>query len=714
MVATIVVSPHPTNKKYALAKIEGGKLQKGWSEYCAMGAFDRDHTARRFARADLQKVLAKVAGLPVVVAPELVEAVADDRATLLAQVEACEARVAAAEAASGRELYGFQRDGVRWLASRRAALLADEMGTGKTAQSLLAAGDRVVVVCPASLRLNWRREAGIWRPDLRVTLIDGLGAFRWPAAGEIVVLGYEGLPATSSELDDLAVEAKALAPAKAIVLAAGDRAGGCPEGVTLIADEGHALKGSVRKTARVERWRAVAKSVREKGGSVWVLTATPLLNRPSEIWNVAMAADVAIEAFGSFRAFKAMAGGSDGRFGIVWSPHLADHKALARCLQPVMLRRMKRDVLAHLPPKQRQVVEVSLQLKASEQKALAAAEGLLDEGIESWELDPAFPSFAKLSRALAILGEKKAEAAEDLIASYEAAEEPVVVFTAHQGTVDELLKRPGWVGFHGGTPEQDRQSAVEAFQAGRAVGIALTIAAGGVGITLTRARTAIFLERSWTPALDAQAEDRIHRIGQEAEHVTYVTVLADHPIDRRISALQDRKRCFGEGVDQAARTKDEVAYVPPPALFLTGTEDYASWLAAFELEQAEAEKARAEWEAHRGEREAEAKRERAQKRLEERRARARIEQEEEPTRRVAETERERWVVDALESLRSMDADHARFDNGMGFSKSTSGTGHRLAWTADLGWTAAQWAAAFEIARFHRRQVGEGPEDKAEK
>lgn len=201
MPATIVLRPHPKRADTAIAVIQGGKLEgPAWGRYSAIGPFDRENTARSFKRAELPAVVGKLAGLAFTVDPTLADGAEKARGAVLARVEGADARVTEAEARSGRTLYPYQRDGARWLASRPAALLADEMGTGKTAQSLIAASSRVVVVCPASLRQNWIREARIWRPDLRGTTIDGVGAFRWPAEGEMVVIGYEGLPASTEEL----------------------------------------------------------------------------------------------------------------------------------------------------------------------------------------------------------------------------------------------------------------------------------------------------------------------------------------------------------------------------------------------------------------------------------------------------------------------------------------------------------------------------------
>ncbi len=804
--SVVMLQPHPELAGFVLATVKGPRMTpEAWQTYLRVGRYDPKCNGRYAKIAELGSMIATLGEVPYLLAEEL-RLDATERASARAQriVEASQ-RADAADQVSGRALYPFQADGVRWLSSRANALLADEMGTGKTAQALLASTDRLIVVCPSSLKRNWVREAALWRPDLRPVLLDAIGGFRWPDKGEMIVLGYELLPATPDDLKTFEQEQKAheeqtalLASSRQKELAAltvpcrapgascaprefaswsclKDESGGClgaeqtsphrapscetvperkvkpfdprkachlrgdktyttvrPENVTLVADEGHAFKGSVRKTDRVERFRWLAAQCAGGNGHVWVLTATPMLNKPPELWNVAMCAGVAQEAFGSFKRFMDLAGGIHGEYAIEWHPGDMHRARLAQCLAPVMLRRLKKDVLAHLPPKLRQTVTVSVaDLPGTEQKALAEgldalASGTLETLLEALQrtddsddpnaLPEGFPTFRKLSKALAVLGKRKADASADLIESYELSGEPLVVFTTHQSTVDALKKRPGWVGFHGGTPLDERQAAVDAFQSGEAKGIVITIVAGGVGITLTRARTALFLERSWTPALDAQAEDRIHRIGQEADQITYVTVIADHPLDDRITALQARKAHFVRPVDGAARGVTEVAYVPQaPAAALPAGVDLDAWKKAFAVEEAEA---RAERDRERAARKgkkgkggapagetAEARLERHERRRAQRRAALREAQSADPTRKVAETAEEIWLVRALSSLAASDADRATEKNGVGFAASTSPAGHALVWTADLGWTPDQWKEAAGIARHHKGQVG---------
>ena len=129
--------------------------------------------------------------------------------------------------ASGLALFPFQREGVAWLAGRSAALLADPMGLGKTVQTLCAMPDGapVLVVAPAVAKGVWKREAARFRPDIRVTVLSGRGSFRWPTAGEMVVVNFDILPAVVEDGKGFKLDATIPAP---------------PAGCVLVVDEAHA------------------------------------------------------------------------------------------------------------------------------------------------------------------------------------------------------------------------------------------------------------------------------------------------------------------------------------------------------------------------------------------------------------------------------------------------------------------------------------------
>lgn len=139
-----------------------------------------------------------------------------------------------------------------------------------------------------------------------------------------------------------------------------------------------------------------------------------------------------------------------------------------------------------------------------------------------------------------------------LLAEYEAQEEPVVVFSAHRAPIDLLAQRSGWRSLVGGLSTETRASIENDFQDGRLLGVAATIQAGGVSITLTRAAHLIFLDRMFTPALNEQAEDRIVRIGQKRSCLITILV-AKHSLDTRLQEILVRKQSMVTKSVDAAR-----------------------------------------------------------------------------------------------------------------------------------------------------------------
>ena len=307
--------------------------------------------------------------------------------------------------AQDARLYPFQRDGVRWLCQRAQALLADEMGLGKTIQALMALPEAapVLVVCPAVVKHNWKKEAEKWRPDYSVAPLSGHGSFRWPGAGEIVIINYDILP---------------------------EGAESAPEGTILIGDEIHMTKG--RGTLRTRRFRILAEAVSARGGRVWGVTGTPLLNRPPELYQVLDNLGLAESAFGSFKRFYYLFDAHKDGWGTVWgSPRPEVPELLGR----VQLRRERAVVLADLPPKTWQEVTVNGMPRSLQR--------LCDEALEAWEAASnekmgGLPPFELMSEVRASLALYKTPFVLDLVEHYEEAGEPVVVYSAHRHPVEEL------------------------------------------------------------------------------------------------------------------------------------------------------------------------------------------------------------------------------------------------------------------------------------
>ena len=452
---------------------------------------------------------------------------------VIAQTDAARAeaskRIDAIETRSGWRFLPFQRTGVAWLASRRGALLADDMGLGKTCQVLgaLPEGVPVLVVCPAVAKGVWRDEVANVRPDLRPVVLKGRGSFRWPKAGELVVVNYDVLP---EEID----------------------AAPWPETV-LVADEAHALRSA--RSQRTLRFLALAGAVRATQGTVWCVTATPLMNRPPDLWNLLRCAGVEREAFGTWLVFARAMDGKEICGSWEWGTPLEE---ASERLRRVMLRRAKVEVLRDLPPKFRRVLRVELS-EALTRKCDAVLREYPEGALEALlDKDPP-ATMATVRKALAAA---KLGAALEWAEAREEEGEPCVIFSAHRAPVEAFATRPGWAVIHGDVSPDDRAEIQARFQRGELRGIAATIQAAGVALTLTRAAQELFIDLDWTPANNLQAEDRCYRIGQ-TRGVQVVQLMADHRLEEALYAiLRAKQQRIEASVYAAERGGQERAETP--------------------------------------------------------------------------------------------------------------------------------------------------------
>lgn len=627
------------------------------------------------------------------VTPELAAALAQYSERLHAEGTATEARLrtlAEGLAARGERLYSHQPDGIAWLAGRHRAALGDSPGLGKTQQALLAAPPDapVIAVCPASVKLVWAAECRRWTPQRRVRVLRGRHRWEWPMAGELVITNYEGLPKLDRH----------------------DRAHRVPEsygapapGTIVIGDEAHSFKSA--KAQRTSAFRAVVRAALATQGRAWLLTGTPMLNKPPELWTVLQAAQLGDDAFtpdaidqgDPWKAFMRLFGARQGRFGILWGggeegPPTIDPSVPER-LRRVMLYRRREDVL-DLPPKQRQAIEVPGQFPPDVRKLLDhLLEALLEQGVnldEAAELvdlttvtGAAFTEWSKAMKALAIA---KIPAMLEQIEAHEETGEPLIVFSTHRDPIDLLAKRPGWVTVTGDTPISARQRAVEQFQAGACRGIALTVQAGGLGITLTRGAHELFVDLPFTPAAVTQAEDRAVRIGQ-TRSVLIRRLVADHELDRRIEQILRRKQELLE------------AAIEPCAVTALAAEARAPM-------QAEA--------ARLAQTATTARRAVAAPAADAAPVSLRVPAAAAPSRRhPPHTPVEAWIVEALQRLAALDPDHAAVRNDAGFNGTDGEFGHSLARQAVAdGLSESQYRAARAMLAKYQRQVGRCPEEAA--
>jgi SWI/SNF-related matrix-associated actin-dependent regulator of chromatin subfamily A-like protein 1 len=451
---------------------------------------------------------------------EAIEAIRRSRARSAAPVEP-------APRMGEGELAPFQWAGVRYVLEARRAFLADEQGLGKTVQALAAleadGAFPAVVVCPASLKLNWERESRRWLPHRTRAVISGRSGA--PPAADIVILNYEIVHAHREALGRAAPRA-------------------------LVLDESHYCKNP-----RAKRTQAVRRLARAMPADALrlALTGTPVMNRPDELVPQLRILG-RLEDFGSGARFTRRFQGVGSEERLHW--HLR-----RRCF----VRRLKRDVLPQLPAKRRVVVPVALtnepEYRLAERDVVA---WLREQPLDLRVLDAKIAATLRAER-LAQLGTLKRLAARGKLAAaiswihdFLESGEPLVVFSHHADVQTAVLERfPGAGHLLGRDPAPARDATVRAFQEG--TGSPLLVCSTLVaaqGITLTRASNVAFLELEWTPALHDQAEDRCHRIGQH-DAVTAWYLLAAGTIDETIAELLGRKRSIVGAVTDGQRLDEQ-------------------------------------------------------------------------------------------------------------------------------------------------------------
>lgn len=401
-------------------------------------------------------------------------------------------------------LRSYQKAGAEFLASRRGAILADEQGTGKTIQTIAAMNllniRRALIVCPATLKLNWRDELATWLTTRASVGVAEGGS--WPKA-DIVIVNYDILDRHQAHINNTW-------PA-------------------LIADEAHYIKNRESK-----RTKMVLTIPAERK---WLLTGTPILNRPKEIWTLLRCIDP--RQWPRFRDFVLRYCGAHrdryGRWNIDGASNTAE---LAERLKPYMIRRLKRDVLTELPEKIRQTIllpanrEIRDALKVEHENAAV----LMQDGVKA-------AAMGDLAKARRFLGLAKVGPAVAHIKDILEQEPKVVVFAHHKEVIARILELVGVkaVSITGDTPMKARHQAVQAFQNDPAVRVFVgNLQAAGVGLTLTAASVAVMVEQDWVPGVMAQAEDRIHRIGQD-RGVVVQYICFDGSLDARMAKSVARK-----------------------------------------------------------------------------------------------------------------------------------------------------------------------------
>ena len=449
------------------------------------------------------------------------------------------------------ELRDYQVEGFRWLARLAhwgaGACLADDMGLGKTLQALAlillrAPEGPTLVIAPTSVCGNWIDEALRFAPTLK-PLRFGAGerAAMLAAAGpfDLVVCSYGLLQSERERLSQV-------------------------EWQTIVADEAQAFKNAMTK-----RSQAIMAL---KGGFRMITTGTPIENHLGELWNLFRFINPGL--LGSLQRFNQ-------RFAtpIEQDKDQAARQRLRQLLKPFILRRLKSDVLAELPPR----TEINLQLELSAGE-MALYEALRREAMERLDAEGSksapghkrlllLAEIMRLRRAcchprLALPGtdlpSAKLEAFAEIVDELLDNRHKALVFSQfvdHLSLIREHLDRRAihYQYLDGSTPEPQRRAAVNAFQAGDGELFLISLRAGGSGLNLTAADYVIHMDPWWNPAVEDQASDRAHRIGQERP-VTVYRLVAKDTIEERILKLHASKRDLADGLLSGADDGGKLSY----------------------------------------------------------------------------------------------------------------------------------------------------------
>jgi len=446
------------------------------------------------------------------------------------------------------QLYDYQRIGSEFLQSKNALILGDDLGLGKTAQAIDAVktlhAKTIVVICPNTVKMVWEREIAKWSVDDKVYVLTGSSKRRTELIEDFFSqepISYTITMGDEATTHTIACQRKWLILNYELLL--------WHEGLygkqvdVLIVDEAHRIKN--RKT----KCSILTKALRQSAERCYLLTGSPIMNHPEEIWSLLNCLDKSrFKSYWAFVEYFCYVGMNPWfHYWEVRGMNMERIPMFQQILDEYMLRREKKDVLPELPEK---VVEYLYVDMTEKQRALyrqmryeMMAE-LPDE--EEWIMAPTVIAQLVRLKQFAISPEilgfsvpgGKIEEAVDFITHYCRNGNKLVVFSQFLTALKileqklDVAKIP-YVEVSGEVPYKNRKEIVNAFQGGDTKLILLTTQVGREGIDLFAAHTVLFLDHLWVPALNRQAEDRLHRIGQK-NAVTVVVLVTKDTIDEYI------------------------------------------------------------------------------------------------------------------------------------------------------------------------------------
>ncbi|MCU0692713.1 MAG: DEAD/DEAH box helicase, partial [Polyangiaceae bacterium] len=444
----------------------------------------------------------------------------------------------------------YQSEGFAWLSRLSAwdagACLADDMGLGKTVQALAVLLERAnhgpaLVVAPTSVGFNWLDEAAKFAPTLRIHLYRGASRSALLAslgAGDVLVTSYDIMTLDIEELEPISFS-------------------------TLVLDEAQAIKNALTKRARSAR--------RIQAQFRIALSGTPVENHLGELWSLFQT--ILPGLLGSWDRFR-----DNFARPIEERREVGRHAALARLIRPFLLRRTKVQVAPDLPPLS-EVVE-SVELSRPEVALYRGAQRACLQQLvasQTGETDGRFAVLASITKlrrlachprlfdAESTVASSKLRTALNLLSDLKAHGGRALVFsqfTGHLAILREQLdgQSTPYLYLDGATPAKERARLVRRWAEGHESLFLISLKAGGTGLNLTGADLVVHMDPWWNPAVEDQATDRTHRIGQ-TKPVTVVRLIAQGTIEEAVVALHASKRELArlllDGAEMAGKLSTE-------------------------------------------------------------------------------------------------------------------------------------------------------------
>jgi len=447
------------------------------------------------------------------------------------------------------KLLDFQVDGATFLADIKKGILGDEMGVGKTRQAIAAAlktGSSMIVFCPAAgdLKNKWGREILNFDEEANIEIIDGTKCrvFNEGMGTRWLIVNYDVIGREANR----------------------ERILGYMPGI-LIMDEAHYIKNSKSKrTKEALKYAQVALAV-------YLLTGTPVLNRPMELFTLLQAIEhpLTMKKYAWYVYARRYCGGRNvefyrtvvdpatnrrikRKFKFLETKGATNLEELKKHIEPHYLRRTKAVLGDKLPEKI--ITNVEIEIPKEYQKQYESAWGeyitklILSEDTENEDIINAqlAQHIIELNKIKQIVSLGKVDAIVKDVLNMVEQDEKVIVFTQYRETLDTIKeklegKKIGVVKIDGRDKANEREKAVHNFQEDEETKVLVgNIKAAGIGIDLTAASTVLFADMEWTPAVHQQAEDRAHRYGQKRLVNVYYYVGKD-TVDEEILDMLDRK-----------------------------------------------------------------------------------------------------------------------------------------------------------------------------